>query len=146
MRKAFSVLEVVVTIMIVGIIAVIAKEVIPDTVLSKDTSYLFYKIKETQAKALLNEKKENCLTLDSEILNESSKGAKNNLFNKDTKIVILNNTLKDKKLCFDNEGKPFTKEDSKKKLIKNPLIVRVINKEEQKELVIMPFSGLVVIR
>ncbi len=135
MKEAFSMLEVVVTVMIIGIFTAIATEFIPNNALLENTSYLLYKIKETQAKALLNQDTKNCIILDKKIYETS----KNN-------PIIIESSLKNKKLCFDSEGKPFEENLSTENIIKKPVTIKIKHKKEEKDLTIMPFSGLVVIK
>ncbi len=133
MRKAFTMLEIVVTIMIVGILAVIAKEVIPDVTLIKDTSYILSKIKETQSEAILEEG-EKCFDIKSST----------NKLNKQTIVLIKDSSLSS--LCFDEEGKPYEDNISMAKLMKKPLFINITYKKEKKDIVVMPYSGLVSVR
>ncbi len=135
MKKAFSMLEVVVTVMIIGIFTAIATEFIPNNSLLENTSYILYKIKETQAKALLNQENENCIILDDKISDKS----KNHQ-------ITIESSLLNKKLCFDSEGKPFENNLSIENMIKKPVTIKIKNQNEEKDLILMPFSGLVVIK
>ncbi|GEM_PF-3880856 len=135
MKEAFSMLEVVVTVMIIGIFTAIATEFIPNNSLLENTSYILYKIKETQAKALLNQDKGNCIILDNKIYDKS----KNHQ-------ITIESSLLNKKLCFDSEGKPFEDNLSVENMIKKPVTIKIKKQKEEKDLILMPFSGLVVIK
>ncbi len=135
MKEAFSMLEVVVTVMIIGIFTAIATEFIPNNSLLENSSYILYKIKETQAKALLNQDKENCITLNNKIYDTS----KNHQ-------ITIESSLFNKKLCFDSEGKPFENNLSAENMIKKPVTIKIKKQKEEKDLILMPFSGLVVIK
>ena len=128
-------LEVVVTVMIIGIFTAIATEFIPNNSLLENTSYILYKIKETQAKALLNKENENCIILNDKISDKS----KNHQ-------ITIESSLLNKKLCFDSEGKPFEDNLSIENMIKKPVTIKIKNQNEEKDLILMPFSGLVVIK
>ncbi len=138
MKEAFSMLEVVITVMIIGVMIAVGTELIPNTSLSKDTSFILYKIKETQTNALLNQNKTNCINLDKKNYPLS--------LDKKTQILIEGNLLKKKKLCFDSEGKPFDENLSIANLIKKPIFIKLKNNKEFKELIIMPFSGTVIVK
>jgi len=138
MKEAFSMLEVIITVMIISVMIAVGTELIPNTSLSKDTSFILYKIKETQTNALLNQNKKNCISLDKKNYPLS--------IDKETQILIEGNLLKKKKLCFDDEGKPFDENLSIANLIKKPIFIKLKNNKEFKELIIMPFSGTVIVK
>ena len=154
MKKAFSMLEIVIVIMIIGVLAAISKEIIPDTTLLKDTSYLFSKLKEAQSNALLGESAKNCIDLNisksDSIKKEemTSKNPKKYFFDKKTKISIFGNVLKseDKRLCFDENGRPYDSKIDLKYMIKKPFSIKVSYQKENKEMVIMPYSGFITIK
>jgi len=123
-------LEVVVTIMIVGILAAIAREIIPDMTLLKETSYLLTRIKETQSDAILEEESK-CLDMKNSAVKKSI-------------LKVKDGSLKS--LCFDEEGKPYENNTSTAQLVKKPLSISLTYKKEKKEIVVMPYSGLVTIR
>ncbi len=126
-------LEIVITVIIVGILAAIAKEIVPDLTLVKDTSRMLSKIKETQSEAILEEG-EKCLDIKdfSKDLNEL------------TAVTIEDSSLNF--LCFDEEGRPYEDNVSMSNLMKKPLYIKLTYKKEKKGIVVMPYSGLVTVR
>jgi prepilin-type N-terminal cleavage/methylation domain-containing protein len=144
----FTMVELIFVIVLVGILASIGVNYMPDNRLLNDTNFLTMKIKETQKNAIgydangfskpwSKESNLTCISLDTAVLeNEDLKAQKPHKFSS-ILSVDGNNTL-----CFDEYGRPYNSE----RLLLNTIDMNLTYKTNQyKSISVMPISGYVII-
>jgi len=146
-RSAFSMVELIFIIVIMGILAEIGLNFMPDNRLLNDTNFLTLKIKEKQKQAIADdvngflkpwsiEDNRTCIKLDVNALEkEDSHSKKPHRFSA-TINVDGNNTI-----CFDNFGRPYQGEQ----LLLEKKEINVTYKDSNKTVSVMPISGYVII-
>ena len=150
MRKAFSMIELIFIIIILGILATAMKMNMPDNRLLLDVNFITQKIKEKQIYALsydnfdyksatFNDDK-TCIYINKEVLNLDEKNStKANPYQIRSKI-----TPNDLNVCFDNLGRPFNMSTNVNNFINMPISFNIVYKNRNKTIKIMPFSGCIV--
>ncbi len=145
--NAFTMVELIFVIILVGILAGIGSNFMPDNRLLNDTNFLTLKIKEKQRNAIGYDingfakpwSKENnltCIDFNTTILEEEdSHTQKPHKFNSAIS-VDANRTL-----CFDEYGRPYQSE----RLLLKILDINVTYNQKVKQLSVMPISGYVII-
>jgi len=145
--KAFSMVELIFIIVLIGILASIGSNLFPDNKLLNDTNYIIMKIKETQKNAIgydttgfdktwMQENNITCLTL--------SKFGLENIDKTSQKPHVLASSIggidMGKTVCFDSYGRPYI--PSEHKLLQN-LDINVTYNDKTKKISVMPISGYV---
>ncbi|MDD3325268.1 MAG: type II secretion system protein [Sulfurospirillaceae bacterium] len=155
-KKAFTLIELIFTIVLMGALLGIGTLFIPDNRLLNDTNYVVVKVKERQKNAIGYDRgvfggnpwqlpvKDSsdfnltCIRFDKDYLEKSDK-AQHSMYSQISISPDVNKTL-----CFDELGRPF--QESERLLLK-PLKVELNYKANAKSsFVIMPVSGYVVIK
>jgi hypothetical protein len=112
--RAFSVIELVFIIVIMGIMTYVGLEYIPDNTLIADTQMLKQKILEKKSNALgykVNESNETCITFDKVWLNNDDYISDDKVhykFKTDISAEYEGNHSKVTKICFDYLGRPYS--------------------------------------
>jgi prepilin-type N-terminal cleavage/methylation domain-containing protein len=155
MRKAFSMIELIFVIVLLGIMAKIGVSFIPDNKLLSDTHYIAMKIKEAQKNAIgydtfsfgqteywkmpvTYSKDFNLTCID---VNETFLEALSDY--RFTKQEIIPVKPLDKKFCFDSYGRPFG--SSEQLLLKN-VDINVSYNNKTNTISVLPMSGYVIIK
>jgi len=146
-RSAFSMVELIFIIVIMGILAEIGLNFMPDNRLLNDTNFLTLKIKEKQKQAIADdvngflkpwsiEDNRTCIKLDVDVLEKEDLNSKKPHRFSSTINVDGNNTI-----CFDNFGRPYQGEQ----LLLDKKKIKVTYKDASKIISVMPISGYVII-
>ncbi len=147
-KKAFSMIELIFIIIVLGILATTMKMNMPDNRLLLDINFITQKIKTKQIYALsydnfdyqaktFNDAK-TCIYIDKDALNLDEKNiSKLSPYQIRSKITIDSN---DNNICFDNLGRPFNVNN----FINMPISFNISYKDRNKTIKIMPFSGCIV--
>jgi len=146
--NGFTMVELIFIIVLIGILAGIGVNYMPDNRLLNDVNFLSMKIKQRQKSAIgydisrfskpwSKESSLTCITLDTSVLeNEDLNTQKPHKFSS-TLSVDGNSTL-----CFDEYGRPYQSEH----LLLNTLEMNLTYKTDQyKSISVMPISGYVII-
>lgn len=151
MRQAFTIIELIFVIVLLGILAGAIKMNLPDNTLSNDIQFITQKIKESQLGALSYDNYDyankafydsdtTCIAINKESFNtlesNSSSGKPYRLSNF-TSISPNNITL-----CFDAMGRPYELNN----FAKMPIEFNIIYKNRSKTVLVMPVSGNVIIK
>lgn len=146
-RSGFSMVELIFIIILIGVLAKIGLNYMPDNRLLSDTSFLTMKIKEKQKNAIADdvngflkpwsvEDNRTCIKLDINALEkEDSRSKKPHRF---SSVISVdgNNTI-----CFDNFGRPYQGEQ----LLLDKKEINVTYEGNNKIISVMPISGYVII-
>jgi hypothetical protein len=148
LTSAFSMIELIFIIIILGILATVMKMNMPDNRLLLDINFIKQKIKSKQIYALsydnfnyqtpaFNDDK-TCIYINKDALNLDEKNsAKSKPYQINSKTTIEPNDLI---ICFDNLGRPFNVNN----FINMPISFNIAYKDRNKTIKIMPFSGCIV--
>jgi prepilin-type N-terminal cleavage/methylation domain-containing protein len=146
-RKAFSMVELIFVIVLLGILASVGGNLLPDNRLLNDTNYIIMKIKDTQKNAIgydtagfsepwSQENNTTCITLTKiEFENLDKSSQKPHVMSSD-----ITGTDAGAILCFDSYGRPYKL--SEQKLLEN-LDINVTYKGKTKNISVLPISGYV---
>ena len=152
--KAFTLIELIFVIVIMGVLSFIAISYIPDNTLSDDTKALkdFIKYKESYALGYeadmnnLDDKKKVCITFDKNEINNEENTSKIRYFIKsDISSYVGNEKVNNLTVCFDKFGRPFENsidERDQNLLHKNVTIV-LQYKNKSKTITIYKITGYV---
>ncbi len=148
-RRAFTMVELIFVIILIGILSYIGKNFLPDNRLLNDTNFITMKIKQKQKNALNYDtvgfskpwskvNTSTCIDLNiTKLESEDSKSQKPHKFSS-TLNVDGNATL-----CFDNFGRPYEGEHI---LLKDLDMNLTYKPNEFKTISVEPMSGYVIIR
>ena len=148
-NDAFSMVELIFVIILMGILAYIGGNFLPDNRLLNDTNFLTMKIKEAQKNAISYdavgfskpwsiENNLTCVDLNTTILeNRDKKSQKPHKFS--SKLSVDGNST----LCFDNFGRPY---QSERLLLDNLDMNLTYKPNEYKTISVEPVSGYVIIK
>jgi prepilin-type N-terminal cleavage/methylation domain-containing protein len=171
-KKAFTVIELILVIIVIAILAGSAISLFPDRKLTDNANYLSLQIKNRQANAIdydhyrfgdtLWKKRDNSKEYDLTCIDLNISGQRVALgkstlditeeqknipkhFFLDKSIVIQTTGLNDQNqtLCFDSNGRPYTMEQ---KLLKSIIDIKMSLKNKTKDILIYPVSGYVIIK
>lgn len=146
MREAFSMIELIFVIVIIGILSAIGTSYFKNDTLKNDVDYILNKIKQTRFEAIGYNKCNfngeyksdsiGCIELDKDKLNGLSE-------NYQLKSTIDSSV---KTLCFDYVGRPHdgikdNNETNISSLLSSPLQITINYNIKSKKIVILPFSG-----
>ena len=157
MKRAFSMIELIFIIVIIGILASAIQMSMPDPRLYSDTDYILQKIRQTRMQALLvdhavlgesswreGDYNDTCISLDKDYLNNLDKNTNN-----PKKYTISPRTALSAsaaKVCFDYLGRPYQNDYKLNHFLKMPIELNITCKQKTKQVLIMPFSGGVIIK
>ena len=146
--KAFSLIELIFVIVIIGILTFSALEFIPDNTLISDKEMLKLKIMQKKSNALgykrIGFDDYICITFDKDYLNDEDKGSSEKVhytFKSDINVEGLSGN----RICFDNFGRVYDNEVdvALENLIDNAIIIRLTYKNEEKNITIYPLVGAI---
>jgi len=148
MRKAFTMIELIFIIVIIGILASALVMNMPDNRLLMDRNFITQKIKQKQIYALSYDNYDyksqkfidntTCIYINKEAINQEEKeNSKSKVYQISSLTTISPNDLN---ICFDNLGRAFKLNN----LLNMPIELNITYKEKTKTIYIMPFSGSVV--
>ena len=142
MRKAFSMVELIFVIVLMGILAYVGSGFLPDNKLFEYTSKAIMKIKETQKNAIgydVNgfgkpwsnvDYNTTCIKLDKKSLLETG-----------SNLVKVTHPSWINKICFDEYGRPY----QSKHLLLSVVDINITKDSQIRELKLFPMSGYVII-
>ncbi len=150
MKKAFTLVELIFVIVILGILSGAAVMSIPDNRLLTDINFITMKIKEKQMDAFIydnydfndiswrdNFYEKTCIdTANIKSDEKSSKSARK---------YQMKSTLSTKKICFDTLGRPYLNNYKLNNLIQTPILLDIEYKNTKRKIKIMPYSGSIMI-
>ncbi len=167
-NRAFTMIELIIVIIIIGILAGSAVSFFPDRRLNNNVNYLSLQIKNRQENALnfdhykfgdtLWKRDDYNLTcIDLNITGQRQKYGKSTLYlqeeqknipkhffiDKAIKIQTVGLNDENQTLCFDNDGRPYTWDQ---KLLNTIVDVKMTLKNKTKHILIYPYSGYVIIK
>ncbi|MDD3344242.1 MAG: type II secretion system protein [Sulfurospirillaceae bacterium] len=149
MQRAFSLVELIFVIVVMGILARIASNYMPDNRLTNDTHYIAMQIKHIQKNAIgyeayrfgqsqywdINNSDNNatCVVLSTSILEGLDK-----------KGYSLSSTItaNQPKFCFDSIGRPYTNNQ----LLSTKVDINVTYNNKNNTISVLPYSGYVIIK
>ncbi len=155
-KKAFTIVELIVVMIIIGIIYAAAKMSIPNNRFYSDVDFIIQKIKQKQLYAIGYDSfsfdngrsssfdESICITIDKNTLNDnenSSSSQKKYQIDLQTTISIDAN---DQKICFDHLGRVYRSNLELNNLLKLPIEFNITNQDKIKKLMIMPISGFII--
>lgn len=148
MRHAFSMIELIFIIIVLGVLGSMMKMNMPDNRLLHDTNFVVQKIKEKQLYALsydnfdyknsqfFNDK--TCILIKRDSINSNEKNSsKSNPYKISPKTTI---TPDDLNICFDSLGRPYKLNI----FAKMPIEFNISYRNSDKTINIMPFSGSII--
>jgi len=153
MKKAFTLIEMIFVIILIGLLSVGALNSIPDNTLTNNTKYVYNKILEKKANALsfmadMSNKEENqtvCVTFDNDWFKKDENNSKVK-FNLSKRVTISSSI---KTICFDYLGRPYKSNVNLKNfdnILHNSVDINVSYKKSYKTITIYPITGFVEIR
>ena len=153
MRNAFSMVELIFIIVLMGILAKVASSFMPDNRLLNDTHYVSMKIKEAQKNALgydsfqfggakiweINRSDFNLTCID---CNKTFLESLDHNFSLSAQSVSCSNQF-----CFDSLGRPYHDVNTSGQLLLSPIdIILTYNNDKNTTVSVLPMSGYVIIK
>ncbi len=150
-------IELIFVIVIIGILAGAIKMAMPDTKGYSDTDFILQKIDKTRMQALLtdhtvlgdeswrsHEYNDTCITLSKIYLNNMGKNRNSpNHYHLSPRTTLSSSA---DKVCFDYLGRPYKNDYTLNNFLKMPIELNITYKEKTKQVLIMPYSGGVVVK
>jgi len=148
MKKAFTMVELIFIMIILGILATTMVINMPDNRLLTDTNFITQKIRAKQIYALSYDNfdyvngqfidDKTCISINKDTINLDEKNnTKTNIYQISSQTTITPNDLS---ICYDNLGRPYKLNN----LLKMPIELNITYKNKTKTINILPFSGSVV--
>jgi hypothetical protein len=140
-------IELIFIIIVLGILGGMASMSIPDNKQINDINFITSKIKQKQLQALSYDNfdyengeffdEETCITTNKDTLNELARNSsKSNPYQ-------LTSTIDEKTICFDSLGRVYEGLNNFQKM---PIVLNITYKDRTKKIVIMPYSGAIVVK
>jgi len=155
LKKAFTMIELVLVIVIIGLLSIAGSMLLPNYTLLNDTNFVAMEIKRTQAKAIGNNKfdftnnnwdttpdNERCIVLNKASLNVSKASTGGYSMHQNTTLVI-NPPLNADTLCFDHIGRAYNGNFQSANRLVNSVVVTLSYRAKDRNITIVPFSGYV---
>ena len=150
-------IELIFTIVIIGILAGAVRMAMPDTKAYADRDFILQKIYETQMRALLVDHavmgdagwremdyNDTCITLSKDYFNNLEKSSRNSKKYHLSPHTALSASVQ--KVCFDRLGRPYREDYRLNHFLKMPIELNITYKQKTKQVLLMPFSGSVVVK
>ena len=147
-ESAFTLIELIFVIVIIGIIAGVGASSFKTHYLLNDTNFIIGKIREAQYRGIgyehngfgsestVADYERGCILLKDE-----------NLSDKDYRLhVTLDGELKDKIVCFDAKGRPHSDDFTEATLISEQKVLILKYKNQENNISIQPFTGYAIIK
>jgi prepilin-type N-terminal cleavage/methylation domain-containing protein len=161
-KSAFTMIELIFVIIIIGIIASVGTAFIPNTTAINDANFLIQKIKEVQKNALSYDTQDfnttrspwadltfnsteynlTCTSLNPAVLNTIDQNS-SRAYTIQSNVVVIGGT---NTLCFDFLGRPYLYNDGLDQLLLFRLDINVSQSDNSKLLSVYPISGYVKIQ
>ena len=147
--RAFSLIELIFVIVIIGILTFSAFEFIPDNTLISDKEMLKLKILQKKSNALGYKKigfdDYICITFDKDYLNEEDKNSSEKVHYRFKSEISVYDGLNGNRICFDNFGRIYDNEvdANLENLVNNVIILKLVYENEEKNITIYPFLGAI---
>jgi type II secretory pathway pseudopilin PulG len=147
--KAFTLLELIVIIVIMGILTFLGFEYIPNETLTVDTQMLKAKILQKRSNALGYKFYGNsdyvCITFNKEYLNEEDKNSTEKIHYKFKSEIDVKGLNNGKRICFDDEGRVYDGkiDENLTNLLQTIIIITIKNGEDENNLTLYPITGAV---
>jgi prepilin-type N-terminal cleavage/methylation domain-containing protein len=150
LKKGFSLMELIVVIIVMGILVSLSVNKIPDYTLINDSEYILFQVKKTQSQALrLNTFNPSTSTFDTNesiCLDLNKTGLQDSIYNDDNKtfrdsISISVNGLVSDTICFDYLGRPFDDDFSLTNFLTNDVNITLSHAGDTKSVIITPYTG-----
>ena len=155
LNRAFTMIELVLVIVIIGLLALAASMLLPNYTLLNDTNFVAMEIKRTQAKAIGNSKfsftnanwantpdNERCIVINKASLNVPKAATGGYSMHQNTTLVV-NPALTADTLCFDHIGRAYNGNFQNANRLVNSVVVTLSYRSEDRNITIVPFSGYV---
>ena len=146
--RAFSLIELIFVIVIIGILTFSALEFIPDNTLISDKEMLKLKIMQKKSNALgykrIGFDDYICITFDKDYLNDEDKNSSEKVhyrFKSDISVEGLSGN----RVCFDNFGRIYNNEVDVMldNLVDDVIIIKLIYRNDEKNITIYPLTGAI---
>jgi len=150
-------IELIFVIVIIGILAVAAKMAMPDTRLYSDTDFVLQQLQQTRMHALLvdhealgeerwrtEDYNDTCIRLDKNSFNNLAENSKDPKKYRLSLLTAISASVP--KVCFDRLGRPYREDYRLNNFLKMPIELNITYKEKRKLLLIMPYSGGVIVK
>ncbi|GAB6074015.1 pilus assembly FimT family protein [Nautilia lithotrophica] len=147
--RAFSLIELIFVIVIMGILSFIGLQFIPDETLTSDTQMLKEKLLQKKSNALgytiYGNDSYVCLTLDTSVLNSEDKNSNEKVHYKFKSQISVNGLKNGNTICFDSLGRPFDGEIdiNLTKIIHTNIIISLKYKNDEQNFSIYPITGAI---
>jgi len=145
--KAFSLVELIIVIVIMGILSFVGLQYIPDETLSADTQMLKEKILQKKSNALgyryYGSSDYICVTFDKDYLNEEDKNSGEKVHYTFKSDISVNGLTNGNKVCFDDLGRIYDGEvdENLTKMLHVNIIITLKYRHKEKNLTIYPVTG-----
>ena len=142
MKTAFTMIELVMVMVIIGILAVVSAMFLPNRTLLNETNSVVMQLKRVQAKAIGNNQfifNSNSWKSDLNLIDDSCINlTKTDLNLKKSKITSTIN-----KICFDNLGKPYKSNFEVINILLNSVDITITYRNKNRIIKILPYSGYI---
>ncbi len=147
-RSGFSMIELIFIMIVLGILGGMASMSIPDNKQINDINFITSKIKQKQLQALsydnfdypnkkLIDDNKTCMTISKDALNLNERNI--------SKYQITSTIDVEKTICFDSLGRVYIY-DGLNNFQKMPIVLNITYKDRTKKMVIMPYSGAIIVK
>ena len=150
MKKAFTLVEIIFVIIILGVLSAGAIMSIPDNRLYSDIHFITNTIKAKQMDAMRYDHYDfvDATWRDSFYSNtciDTATIKTEEQHSKEARHYQLRSTLTAAKICFDNLGRPYKENYKLNNLLEEPILLDIEYKNSVRKIKIMPFSGSIMI-
>jgi len=156
MKRAFTLIELILVIVIIGIVTIASAMFLPNHTLLNDSNFISMEIKRVQSKAIGNNQyvfnsntwranpdTSSCITLTKASLNISKAQGGGYAIHRDTTISVTPNSIN--RVCFDHLGKPYANDFQIANVLVNSVNITVQYRDETRVIKILPYSGYVLV-
>jgi len=147
--RAFSLLELIIVLVIMGILSFVGLQFIPDETLNSDTQVLKQKILQKKSNALgyklTGSDDYVCITFDKDYLNNEENESSQKVHYKFKSDISVSGLQNGNTLCFDFMGRPFDGEIDVNltKIIHTNIIISLKYRQKEQNITVFPITGSV---